>query len=90
MCACMLSHFSHVQFFATLDCSLPGSSAHGIFQTRILGGLPCPSPGDLPNPGIKFTSLMATLAGGFFTIITKYILHGIFIYLFILHGNKII
>ena len=28
-------------------------------------GLPCPSPGDLPNPGIKLTSL--ALAGGFFT-----------------------
>ena len=31
-------------------------------------GLPCPSPGDLPNPGIKPTSLMSpALAGGLFT-----------------------
>ena len=31
-------------------------------------GLPCPSPGDLPNPGIEPTSLMSpALAGGFFT-----------------------
>ena len=30
--------------------------------------LPCPSPGDLPNPGIKPVSLMSpTLASGFFT-----------------------
>ena len=31
-------------------------------------GLPCCPPGDLPNPGIKPTSLLSpTLAGGFFT-----------------------
>ena len=31
-------------------------------------GLPCPSPGDLPGPGIEPTSLMSpTLADGFFT-----------------------
>ena len=31
-------------------------------------GLPRPPPADLPNPGIKATSLMsATWAGGFFT-----------------------
>ena len=31
----------------------PGSPVHGIFQARILEWLPFPSPGDLPNPGIK-------------------------------------
>ena len=36
-----------------MDCSPPGSSVHGISQTRILGGLPFPSPGDLPDPGIE-------------------------------------
>ena len=31
-------------------------------------GLPCPPPGDLPDPGTKHTSLMSpALAGGFFT-----------------------
>ena len=31
-------------------------------------GLPCPPPGDLPNPGIKLVSLTPpTLVGGFFT-----------------------
>ena len=38
-CACMPSCFSHVQLFVTLcdpmDYSLPGSSFHGILQTRI-------------------------------------------------------
>ena len=27
-----------------MDCSLPGSSIHGIFQARVLEGLPLPSP----------------------------------------------
>ena len=36
-----------------MDYSLPGSSVHGIFQTRILDWVAFPSPGDLPNLGIK-------------------------------------
>ena len=41
-----------------MDCSLSGSSVHGIFQARVedfpgWSGLPFPSPGDLPNPGIE-------------------------------------
>ena len=36
-----------------MDCSPPGSSVHGILQARIWSGLPFPSPGDLPNPGIE-------------------------------------
>ena len=33
-----------------MNCSLPGSSVHGIFQAS---GLPFPSQGDLPDPGIE-------------------------------------
>ena len=40
-----------------MDCSLLGSSVHGISQARIPEWLPFPSPGDLPNPGIKIESL---------------------------------
>ena len=43
-----------------VDCSLPRSSVHGIFQARILGGnaqywkeMPFPSPVDLSNPGME-------------------------------------
>ena len=38
-----------------MDCSLPASSVHGIFQARILewSGVLLPSPGDLPDPGIE-------------------------------------
>ena len=51
-----------------MDCSLPGSSVHGILQARILdywNGLPFPSPGNLLDPGIESAS--PALAGGFFT-----------------------
>ena len=52
----------------SVDCSLPGSCVHGIFQTRILDGLPFPTLGDLPNLGIEMESLMSpALAGRFFT-----------------------
>ena len=37
-------------------CSLPGSSVHRTLQARILSGLPFPSLGDLPDPGIEPTS----------------------------------
>ena len=52
-----------------MNCSLPGSSAHGIFQARILEWAhwsgPFPTLGDLHDPGIQLTS--PALAGGFFT-----------------------
>ena len=33
------------------DCSLPGSSVHGISQARVLEWVAFPSPGDLSDPG---------------------------------------
>ena len=44
-----------------MNCSPPGSSVYEIFQARILSGLPFPSPGDLPDPGIEpgFPALQA-------------------------------
>ena len=65
---CMLSH-------SVMSDSL---RPHGLYPTRLLSmgfsrqehwsGLPCPPPGDLPDPGIKPTSLMPpALAGRFFT-----------------------
>ena len=36
-----------------MDCSPPGSSVHGILQAIIVEGLPFPSLGDLPDPGVK-------------------------------------
>ena len=46
-----------------LDWSLPGSSAHGILQARILEWVACPPPGDFPNPGIKPMSPAAPACG---------------------------
>ena len=34
-----------------MDCSPPGSAAHGILQSRIPEWVAIPSPGDLPDPG---------------------------------------
>ena len=36
-----------------LDCSLPGSPSMGFSRQEYWSGLPFPSPGDLPDPGIK-------------------------------------
>ena len=36
-----------------MDCSLPGSSVHGILQARILEWVAIPSPGVFPKPGIE-------------------------------------
>ena len=65
----MLSHFSHVQLFATLWTVANQAPVHGILQAEFCTGLPCPPPGDLPQPGIKPASLVSpALAGGFFTV----------------------
>ena len=54
--------------FDPMDCSLPGSSVHGILQARILEWVAMPPPGELPNPGIEPASLMSpALSGQFFT-----------------------
>ena len=36
-----------------MDCSPPGSSLHGISRQEYWSGWPCPTPGDLPDPGIE-------------------------------------
>ena len=52
--ACVLSHFSHVQLFVTL-----WTTAHqaplsmGFPRKEYWSGLPFPSLGDLPDPGIE-------------------------------------
>ena len=54
-----------------MDCSLPGSSVHGVSQARILGWVAISSPENLPNPGIEPTSpaleMVSHSAGRFFT-----------------------
>ena len=59
-CVWVLSRFSCLTLCNTVDCSLLGSSVHGILQSRILEWVAMPSPGGLPNPGIKPASLLST------------------------------
>ena len=69
MCACSLSCFKIALLFATL-----WTIAHqvplsmGFSRQKYQSGLPCPSLGDLPDPGIEPASLTSpALAGRFFT-----------------------
>ena len=50
---CVLVPTSGPTLCGPMDCSPPGSSVHGILQARILEWVAIPSPGDLPDPGIK-------------------------------------
>ena len=36
-----------------MDCGPPGSSVHGFSRQEYWSGLPFPSPGDLPDPGME-------------------------------------
>ena len=57
-CVCVLSHFSHAWFFATLwTVALQAPLSMGFFRQEYWSGLPCPPPGDLPDPGIEPASL---------------------------------
>ena len=61
--------FSHVQLFVNLwTVAHQAPLLMGFSRKEYWNGLPCPSSGDLPNPGVKPASLMSpALAGGFFS-----------------------
>ena len=58
ICVCMLVAQSCSTLYDLTDCSLPGSSVHGILQERILKwvAIPFSRGSDLPDPGIKLGS----------------------------------
>ena len=68
-CVCMLNCFSRVWLFVTSwIVAHQAPLSMGILKARYWSGLPSPSPGDLPNPGVKPTSLKSpALTGRFFT-----------------------
>ena len=67
-----LSHFSRVGLCATLwTLAHQAPLSMGFSRHEHWSGLPCPPPGDLPDPGIKPSSLVSPwLAGGFLTTST--------------------
>ena len=69
----MLSRLSCVPLRDPMDCSPPGSSVHGFLQARITRVIGITSPGDLPDLGIKPTSLMSlTLTPPFLYFFKKF------------------
>ena len=68
---CVLNFFSCVQIFATLwTVAHQAPLSMGFSRQEHWRGLPCPPPGDLPNPGIEPTS--PTLVGGFYITSTTW------------------
>ena len=54
----LLSHFSHVKLCVTLwTIACKASLPMGFARQEYVSGLPCPSPGDLPDLGMKSVSL---------------------------------
>ena len=77
MYTCICMHARSFQSCPTLcnpmDCSLSGSSFHGILQARILEWVAVPSSRESFQPGTEPMSLMfPALAGRFFTISTNW------------------
>ena len=60
----MLSCFSRGQFFVTLrTVAHQAPLSKGFSRQEYRSGLPFPSPGDLPDPGIQPTSLYVSCIG---------------------------
>ena len=57
-CVCSVAQ-SCLTVWDSMDCSPPGFSVHGFFRQEYWSGFPFPPPGDLPDPGIKPTSLVS-------------------------------
>ena len=70
----MLTCFSHVRLFATLwTIALQAPLSVGFSRQEHWSRLPCPPPGDLPNPGINPPSFTSpALANKFFTTSTTW------------------
>ena len=70
-CVCVPSRFSRVQFFATLwTVTHQAPPSMGFSRQEYWSGLPFPSPGDLPHPGMEPAFLVSpALAGKFFTTV---------------------
>ena len=64
----MLSHSVVSDSVTPWTVAHPGPLSIGFSRQRCWSELPCPPPGDLPDPGIESVSFMSpALAGEFFT-----------------------
>ena len=65
VCVCACAHHSVMPDSCNpINCSLPGSSVHGILQARILEWVAFPSPGIKPrSPALQADSLPSELPG---------------------------
>ena len=74
----VLSRFSRVRLLVTpWIAARQALLSMGFCRQEYWGGLPCPPPGDPPNPGIKPTPLVSpALAGGFFDATWEALSHG--------------
>ena len=62
----MLSLYSHVQLCAILwTVAHQASLSMGFSRQEYWSGLPCPPPGNLPDPGIEPESLMSPELAGY-------------------------
>ena len=60
----MLSRFSRVQLFVTpWTVALQAPLSMGFSRQEYWSGLPCPPPGDLPDPGTKLAALTSPALG---------------------------
>ena len=62
---CVISHFSHVWLYDSMDCSPPGSSVRGILQVRILAWVTISSTRVSSQP--RDQTQISCFAGRFFT-----------------------
>ena len=85
-----VSAHSCLTLWDTMNCSLPSSSVHGVFQSRRQKWVAISS--ESSGPGIKFVS--PALAGGFFTTLppdSRYLIKGLYLVVYnsIVYINKI-
>ena len=68
VCA-MLSHHSCLTLCDSMDCSLPGSSVHGLDSTSSNTGVGCHAllQSIFPTQGLNLRLMSPALAGGLFT-----------------------
>ena len=64
MCVCMPSHFSCGDFATPWTTARQAPLSTGFSRQDNWNGLPCPPPGDIPDPGIKPTSLKSPALAG--------------------------